>query len=328
MPGDAGALAGAAASGAGVAGGGGEGGSGSLTSGAPNMIGDLGSRGVSTVRSSRVSYSNGFDSFSRLQALVGAGSFKIAENESPRPQNRFFLTYNYYNGVNTFGGPQSQFDVHRQVIGFERTFLDGNASVGMRLPFLQRAQAEGNNTVDGVGDLSVILKYAFINDRMTGNVASGGVVITAPTGRDVILSNGTNIQSWLIQPWGGFILGGDRLFTQGFFSGIIPTDSTDACLLSTDIGLGYRLYTNSNGGLLTAVVPTVEAHLLTPLSKRGVGDVINGSALVGIPDQLVLTGGVHLGLWDRAWLTLAAAAPVTGPRLFDFEGVVQFNFIY
>jgi hypothetical protein len=47
-----------------------------------------------------------------------------------------------------------------------------------------------------------------------------------------------------------------------------------------------------------------------------------------VPDQFTLTAGVHIGLWNRAWLTLAAATPVSGPRTNDFEIIAQFNILF
>jgi len=86
---------------------------------APQMIGDL---------------SFGFN----IGEFAPTNPFKIAKNESPRPTNRVFLTYNYFNDV-TLGHPipDLQTDLNREVIGFEKTFLNGDASVGLRLPFFQ-----------------------------------------------------------------------------------------------------------------------------------------------------------------------------------------------
>src|SRR5262249_29857955 len=62
-------------------------------------------------------------------ALLTRGAFKIADNESPRPQDRVFVNYNYFDRI--LG---TSVDLNRETLGFEKTFLDGNASVGMRVP--------------------------------------------------------------------------------------------------------------------------------------------------------------------------------------------------
>ena len=50
--------------------------------------------------------------------VTSYGPFKIAENESPLPQNRGFLTYNYYAAV---------LDSHcqRETLGIEKTVRGG-----------------------------------------------------------------------------------------------------------------------------------------------------------------------------------------------------------
>jgi hypothetical protein len=72
-------------------------------------------------------------------------------------------------------------DVHRELFGFEKTFLDGNASFELRAPVFQVA---GNRGVEGgdFGDLTVLVKYALLHDRQSGDVLSVGLALTAPTG--------------------------------------------------------------------------------------------------------------------------------------------------
>jgi hypothetical protein len=57
----------------------------------------------------------------------------------------------------------------------------------------------------------------------------------------------------------------------------------------------------------------------TPLETFGPGSPIF------VPDIVVLTGGVHFGCFSRSTLTLGVATPLTGPRPFDVEAIVQFN---
>ena len=64
----------------------------------------------------------------------------------------------------------------------------------------QSTGGDGASTVNDFGDLSVVLKYAFINDRHTGNVLSGGLVITAPTGPSIDTIDG-RIHDWHPPPF-------------------------------------------------------------------------------------------------------------------------------
>ncbi|MFO0844510.1 MAG: hypothetical protein U0797_19285 [Gemmataceae bacterium] len=292
----------------------GEAGSDALASAAPQMIGDLigtGAGGVFPVTTSaaRQKY---------IRSIIAARSgIKIADNESPRPLDRVFATFNYFNGVNTFGS--DNFGLYRGMVGFEKTFLDGNASVGMRLPFVQGDRESAIGT-DGFGDLTMILKYAFINDAATGNVASAGLAITAPTGLDFRLADGTVVSSVIFQPWGGFIYNMDDVFTHGFTSLLIPTQSKDLTLYTLDLGVGYRLWRASDDGLLQAIVPTIETHLNIPFTETGPG------SLIYFPDLLMsLTAGLHFNLGGTCWFTLAAGVPITGPQLYDAEFISQLN---
>jgi hypothetical protein len=249
--------------------------------------------------------------------VVSRGGFKIADNESPRPTDRIFFLYNYYDRVDTSfnGNSNPPFNLHRQTIGFEKTFLEGNGSFGLRLPFLQIDNGFGDLDDSEIGDLTFIIKWAFLNDCMTGNVISGGLCVTAPTGSSFIGINGERIQSTLFQPWGGFVWNFGNAYVQGYSAMVFPTDSNDVTLWFNDIGIGYYLMRNDGRDrFLTAVVPTVEAHLSTPLSDRDV-----------VPDWLTLTAGVNFVFGGNSTLGCAMGIPVTGPRPFDVEALVSFN---
>jgi hypothetical protein len=274
-------------------------------------------------------------------AIPIEGAFKIAENESPRPQDRIFLTYNFYN--NLTGPPSAPLiesssttmgittitaatlvppatlhtDVHREVIGFEKTFLDGNASFGLRAPLYEQ-EGDGSFGHGDIGDLTLILKYALINDHASGDVLSAGLALTAPTGPAVSTVAG-NVHDVLLQPYLGYIWNQGRFYLQGFSSLVVPTDDRDVTILFNDIGLNYRLYCGAPGQTIRFIIPTLEAHVTTPLDHRGAEDPII------VPDLVVLTGGVHVGLGCRSILSLGVATPVTGPRAFHVETLAQLN---
>jgi hypothetical protein len=63
----------------------------------------------------------------------------------------------------------------------------------------------------------------------------------------------------------------------------------------------------------------LEAHLTTPLNHR------NQDALIFVPDALILTSGVNIGLMRNANLSLGVATPITGPRIFNIETFMQLN---
>jgi hypothetical protein len=313
---DAAAAAAAAATADPGTGAGGERGSDALASAAPQMIGDLSSSGFVVISSSSSSFSRGSSSTGPRIPIGARSGFKISENESPAPQTRVFLTYNYFNGINTFGGGHA--DLHRGLAGFEFAMMDGAASIGVRMPYTQ-GTGDGAVGLDGFGDLSIIGKYAFYRDNQTGDVVSGGLVVTTPTGFTTRLPDGSSINSVILQPWAGFILSMDNVYAQGFTAVIVPTETKDVTLYTADLGVGYRLYRCNSDQLLTSITPTVETHINIPLNHS------SQTSTIFFPDQITMTGGVHFGLCGTSRLTLAAAVPVTGPRLYDVEFVAQLN---
>jgi len=291
-----------------------------------------------------------------VASRAGSG-FKIGDNESPRPMDRISFTYNGYinnrtgavpslsqagpttvvrnpdtvdttiSSISTVqGAPGSNIDIHRGMFAFEKTFLDGNASVGIRLPIFG---TNGNNDSDSgfvgsaFGDMSLIAKLALINDPQTNNVLSTGLVLTLPTGPAIDSVQG-NINSVLFQPFVGFIYNfGPATYVQTFSSIVVPTNSNDVVVWFNDVSLGFVAYRNMNSDVgLTAIVPTIEVHVTTPLNHRGDGGIVQAFDIVS------MTGGVHLGLGRQSWLTLGVNAPMTGPRPYEVEAIAQFNYRY
>jgi hypothetical protein len=294
--------------------------------------------------------------------IIGPGPFKISDNQSPTPGNRVYFDVRNYSGVPStsnvafdpipaVAGSASivKANVTVETIGIEKTILSDNFSVGLRVPFIQLSGGSSTNNLNGpvfvpgvgstttlpaivsdqsqVGDLSAILKYAFYNDRRTGNVICGGLVVTAPTGPSIPIAvpgpGGTftqgSIDPVLLQPFAGALYNINRAYVQGFSSISVPTESQFVTLAFNDIGIGYWLYRNSSG-LVSSVVPTFETHINTPLDHRQPG----GSIFV--PDIVDMTCGAHVGIGRHAIMTFAVGAPVTGPKPFDVEGIAQLNY--
>jgi hypothetical protein len=261
-------------------------------------------------------------------------NFEISEDESPKPQDRVYFGFNYFDNVNKTVDEILQSDLHRlrvyrETFGLEKTFLDGNASVGLRLP-IDTLTTESNvpgissdNTA--VGDLTVILKYAFWRDRQTGSLLSGGLAITTPTGPEKFANSSAvvNINDTILQPYIGYYWSLGRTYVHGFSAIDVPTDSRDVTLLHNDLGIGYYLYQDRTGcRLLTAAIPTFEVHINDPLNHRG---ATNFADPAGTPDWVDLTTGMTFEFHRRATLAGALVVPVTGPKPFDFEVLVQLN---
>jgi len=247
---------------------------------------------------------------------------QIVDNDSPRPTDRVYFGYNFYSNVGASLNPGiGGTDVQRQTAGFEKTFLDGDASVGLRLPFVQQYGPFGVSGQD-VGDLTILFKYAILNDRDAGNLISTGLLVTTPTGANdgVVLADGSAVpHSVLLQPWAGFVRTFGRGYVQGISNLIVPTDGRDVTLWGNSLGAGYRLYSDPNARLLTAITPVAEVHVRTPLNNRDSG------GLIYMQDQVNANAGVHFR-FNRASLSGAVSIPLVGPRPWDVEALTYLNY--
>jgi hypothetical protein len=258
------------------------------------------------------------------QAMVPvAGRYSgvlITDNDSPRPTDRFYFHYSYYDGIGAQMNPGlGNITMNRPLLGFEKTFLNGDASIGMRLPFVQ-LNGPPEVVADSVGDASILSKYAFINDP-NGNALSAGLIVTVPTGPSGgVMVDGTEVpHSTLFQPWVGFVLVADRAYVQGISGVIVPTDERDTTLLGNSLAVGYWLYYANSDRLIRGIIPVVEVHVRTPLNNRD----ING--LVYLQDQVNVTGGLHVR-FPRATLGGGVCVPVVAARPWNVEALASFTY--
>lgn len=245
----------------------------------------------------------------------------ITDNDSPRPSDRVYFGYSYYDGIGESLNPGlGGFTQNRGMIGFEKTVFDGNGSFGLRVPFIQ-SNGPFVGSQESVGDLSVLLKYALIFNRETGDVFSVGLVITTPTGPDDLFGSGVPIpHSVLLQPWVGIVHTiGSRGYVQGITNLVVPTDSRDTTLLGNSLALGYRVYMGNPARYLPAIVPTFEVHVRTPLNNR------SKDGAIYFPDMVNLTSGVHFR-WNRLSLNGAVSVPVVNPRPWNVEAIANINY--
>jgi len=246
----------------------------------------------------------------------------LTDNDSPRPTDRVYFGYTFYSDVGpSFNPGLEQTDIQRQVFGFEKAFLNGDASLGMRLPFTQQYGPDVG--ANNVGDLTLLGKYAWVNNRRTGDVISTGFILTTPTGGgSAILLDGTEApHSWLFQPWAGFIKMFDRGYVMGISNLVVPSDSRDPMLWGNSVSAGYVLYRNTGDRFISGIIPAAEIHVRTPLNHRSAED------LVFLQDQLNITGALHIRA-NRGTLSPAITVPVLGPRPFAVEAMCYANFVF
>jgi hypothetical protein len=268
--------------------------------------------------------------------VPSARYFKISDDDSPRPQNRSYFSFNYFynldNEINRLaGGNILHTRIHREIWGWEWALPDGSASVGLRLPLNTYNATHTIANLDGtstdIGDLTVIFKDVLWENRDTGGLLSAGLAVTPPTGPGSFAgSNEIKVfHNTVLQPYCGWIWAHEQFYLQGFTAVDAPTDLNDVVMLSNSVAAGYFLYQKRHGEGVSAVVPTLEVHVNTPLNHRG---ILRLTDPAGTPDMIDLTAGLHLEYQDKSSMGVAFAVPVSGPRMFDFEILAQFRWRY
>ncbi len=270
----------------------------------------------------------------------GVRGFKIAENQSPQPQDRVFYSFNYYYNLNAatdkrFDTPINNLRAYREILGFEKTFDSGRASFGLILPIdtlyasstIKGNFAKPGGTSTSTGDMSIFTKFIVRQDPKTGNLISAGLVVTPPTGPSTFAGAKyiASLHTTTIQPYIGYIFRHGRFYLHGFSAFAFPVNPNDVTLAYNDAGIGYFAYqdTNENSDAwITAVVPTTEVHINTPLNHR---DPYNANDVAGSANVVNLTQGLNVEFRHRSILTFGIATPVTSPKPFDLEALLLFN---
>jgi hypothetical protein len=263
---------------------------------------------------------------------------KIAEGESPRPMDRVFYKFNWYNNVDPthFANPTQTIhnvDLYREVFGFEKTFFDGQISLGVRVPFNTleadaKSGAVGESGIDSTqfGNISAIFKGILWENRQTGDLLSAGATLSVPTASSRLLNPGQSTLAY-VQPFGAFIVNRGDFFVQGFVSVTAPVAHAESIVFFADTGVGYWMYRDSRGGLLTAFAPTIELHFADPLrqAEPTVADfgIFDGLKVHNVVDCTV---GGTFEFANSATLGFGIVVPFTGPRPFDVEALAQLNY--
>ena len=301
---------------------------------APNMIGDLLSSGGYILSTST-------DLLTSFPIAGGDRRFKISENMSPLPRDRVFYAFNgFQQGARTIEG--REYDVNRHTLGGEKTFLDGTASVEVRMPILQGLSAV--QSLDGdlfnddrveFGNMTVIPKF-IISDG-PAYVLSAGLGINLPTARDsTIAAPGNSFiptlnidnQAVHLSPFLGLlVLPSGRTYVISYVQADFDTYGStisdvngrylgsyqEQNLVHFDVAVGRFLYRDS-GSRLSGITAQLELHYSTTIQDSD--EVRFGTYTIGNPynhiDLLIMTAGVNFQFWDSSWLTVGCAVPLSG----------------
>jgi hypothetical protein len=178
-----------------------------------------------------------------------------------------------------------------------------------------------------VGNLSIFTKFLVRLDPETGSLISAGLVVTPPTGPGTFAGAKfiQSIQTTTVQPYVGYLFRRDRFYLHGFSAFEFPMNPNDVTLMYNDVGVGYFLYRDpdfNSSKFLTAIVPTAEVHVNTPLNHQ---NPYNPNDIAGTANVVNLTEGVNFEFRHRSILTFGVVTPVTSPKPFDIEALILFN---
>ena len=327
----------------------------------PTFLGDFFGGGGSTIASVP---SGGVVSIPRQ---TGVGIMKLAENGSPLPRDRVFVSYNYFDNVNLIPGGLA---VNRLTPGIEKTFFNGNASIEVRLPMastlnsvtpfdIQTLQVIGYDTSHyELGNLTTFFKGILYRDEQFALSAGTGIALpTADDLRvispdpaatlDVIKNEAVHLLPFI----GGVYTPNDRWFTQGMVQLDIATNGNsvyttnqrlnlvregklnDPTFLFASLGSGYWVYRADNPAAhLTGVALLTELHFNTTLQSA---DYVEGAnANIGSPQSQIQTFNAVLGgnlMFDQnKSLSAGYVVPIGGgaDQAFDGEFRLMFNWYF
>ena len=262
-----------------------------------------------------------------------------------------------------FTGPpslvQRQEPIDRFTVGVEKTFLDGDWSVEVRLPMVASLAVQGQTfAVNGGnwGNLAVIVKRLLYADDTIALAA--GLGIDTPTGSDFESEFvGTTLRlendALHLLPYLGIVIDpGNGLFLMGYMQIDIATTGNEVVvgpqgtagqsvgrfneqnLLYFDVGGGYWLYDNPYGECVTGVAAMLEFHYTTAIQDADQIDFgqQSGSGVITTLgnrfDVVNVSTGVNVAIGEWSNLRVAGVFPLGSDfdqRFFDAEVQVQYN---
>jgi hypothetical protein len=287
------------------------------------------------------------------------GVTKLSDGNSPIPRDRLIFDGDFFSNTPL---AINGFDVYRFSPGIEKTFLNGRASVELRVPFASTIDStlfvDGiSNRDTAIGDVHFTFKGLFYASERV-NLATG-VGLALPTGYDtrVRFADGTDLiriknrSVWIAPYIAGLFTPTDRLYIQnwasiGFDANGYPVYVNpnrnglyqagrlrNQTLLQLDSQVGYWLKQDRTGqDFLTALATFVELHYNTSISNAGSVQAGNVSiqSTINRFDELNLTTGVNAIIRQRLSAMLGVVLPLRtgGDRFFDYQIGLRLNYFF
>ena len=223
------------------------------------------------------------------------------------------------------------------------------------MPFLDATQNISGQAIDGLGNINAGFKYLMWSNPDTGSAFAFGMTVSAPTGRDTVVTNTLNvtftggtqpavvpnpppvgtiltfsettrINPTYFQPYAAGLWVADRLFIHDYFGVIVPTDGRVATFINNNFTMGYNIYEN-RCSTITSITPVFGVQLLLPVNH------VNNSAAPSttvVPANITcigpfpsdqLPGFDSLGFPSQVFLNAGAQFGI-GERMLFSAGVI------
>lgn len=320
---------------------------------APDMFGDsFGS--LSGITFTTVTDSGDVTSRSAPGAirLPKTGGARVFKNEQSRalPTDRVFGLYHHFENALQLENADANVDVY--TLGVEKTFLEGNTSIELRMPLNNPVGLSSGATgqsfqTHAAGDLIVTFKALLYSDDSQG--VSLGLAVNTPTGSDLTVHNRDdngdstftlkNDATHLIPFIAYQAAPNDDLFFNGFLQFDTPTNANtvdarfgsnrtvtsvrDQTLMYVDASFGYWLFRDEESEFLTGLAGLLELHYTTALNRADNVDLdfVHFGEGSGRFNVFNLTTGVQANIGRSTMVRAAFVAPLRNDpnRFFDSE---------
>lgn len=287
---------------------------------------------------------DGILSSARISFPGGANRLVVARNNSALVRDRFYVAYEHTTGAlstSSQAATDNGANLDRTILGLEKVFLDGQASIEIRLPFAAERSFRFNRFSiqnDGeFGNIGLIGKLQIVKNEHA--VVSSGIAIQLPTGGDItgeFDGNAFRIENdaVYVSPFLSFAAAPNSdWFWQGFmqtdhsvrgntFVGLGQSGELDNQTLLRLSGGGGRWFFLDNDGLLQGLAGIVELHYTSTLDSpdsvvfTNMARVQTLSNASGHQDILNLTSGLHLELPGNANARVGVNVPLRGDQRF------------
>ncbi len=278
--------------------------------------------------------------------LPKPGGPRVFKNEQSRamPTDRVFGLYHHFQ--NAFRLETASANVDLFTLGFEKTFLEGNTSIELRMPLSNPVGlSTGINgqsfQTHSAGDLIVTFKALLYSDE--SQAVALGLAVNTPTGSDLTV-NVNDVQNFTLKNDATHLIPfvayqatpNDDFFFNGFLQFDTPTNAnsaqtsdgasgsvTDQTLMYADASFGYWLFRDDEAELLQGLAGVLELHYTTSLTRADNVDlgIVHFGANSGRVDVINLTVGLQANVARSTSIRAAFVTPLRDGknRFFDSE---------